>query len=116
MARTLAGRRLTDAHRKAQVKLAGIAAALTVQNAKRLDLNDLDGTRADWERRQVLIIEAMRGRSQALAREYLAAYWEAEGMEPDDITDDLDLTPAREAVAWVVPTIKARVARYGDGG
>ena len=115
MARTPAGRRLTDAHRKAQIKLGGIAAALTIQNAQRLDPDDLDGTGPAWEQRQALIIETMRQRSEALAREYLAAFWEAEGMAPQELVD-ADLPSARDVVSWVIPTIKARTARYGATG
>ena len=115
MARTRAGRRLTDAHRKAQIKLGAIAAALTIENALRLDANDLDGTGPEWERRQALIIESMRQRSAALAREYVEAFRAAEGMDPAELAEP-QLPPARDAVGWVIPTIKARTARYGTEG
>ena len=115
MARTRAGRRLTEAHRAAQIKIGAIAAALTIENGRRLDPDDLDGTGPEWERRQALIIETMRQRSAALAREYVEAFREAEGMDPGELAEPV-LPSAREAVGWVIPTIKARTARYGTTG
>ena len=44
MARTPEGRRLTEAHKRAQIKLGAMAAALSADNAKRLDPENLDGT------------------------------------------------------------------------
>ena len=113
MARTAEGRRLTEQHRRAQIKLGAIAAALSASNAKNLDPGDLDGTEARWTAAEVVIIEKMREQSQRLAENYLRAFWQAEGMEPRRI-ERPKLTPAVESVAWVVPTIKARTARYGD--
>lgn len=113
MARTPEGRRLTEEHKRAQIRLGGLAAALTLENAKRLDPNDLDGTQARWVAAQVAIVETLRRRSAALAEEYLRAFWEVEGMQPREIVQP-DLTPAIEALAWVVPTIKARTARYAN--
>lgn len=114
MARTPEGRKLTDDHRKAQIKLAGLAAALTIANGKRLDPDDLDGTRDDWEARQIVILDTLRKQSQRLAEDYLKAFRKAEGMEPRDI-EKPELPPVREVVAWVVPTIKARTRDDAQG-
>lgn len=113
MARTAEGRRLTQAHKLAQIRLGGVAAALTATNAKRLDPNNLDGTEARWMAAQVAIVETLRRESQRLAEEYLRAFWKAEGMEPREIVRP-DLPPAVESVRWVVPTIKARTKRYAE--
>lgn len=113
MARTAEGRRLTQAHKHAQIRLGGAAAALTAANAKRLDPNDLDGTEARWMAAQVVIIDTLRTQSQKLAEDYLRAFWKAEGMEPREIVRP-KLPPAIESVRWVVPTIKARTKRYAE--
>lgn len=115
MARTAKGRRLTEEHKRAQVRLGGLAAALTVENAKRLDPDNLDGTEARWAAAQAAIILTLRRRSQVLAEEYLRAFWDAEGIEPSEI-ESPELTDPREVVAWVVPAIKARTALYAKQG
>ena len=115
MARTAEGRRLTEQHKRAQIKLGAIAAALTLENAKTLDPDDLDGTRGPWEARQSAIIATMRAQAQRMAEDYLRAFWSAEGMKPREIMRP-ELPDPRESVAWVVPTIKARTARYGNEG
>lgn len=115
MARTPEGRRLTEAHKRAQIRLGGIAAGLTATNAERLDMDDLDGSEPRWLAAQVAIIEALREQSHRLAVAYLEAFWKAEGMQPQPIVRPV-LPPAAESVAWVVPTIKARLARYGSDG
>lgn len=115
MARTPEGRRLTEQHKQAQIRLGAIAAALTVENGKRLDPDDLDGTEARWMVGQVAIIQTMRRRSEVLAEDYLRAFWNAEGSAPTDFAK-LDLPSAHDAVRWVVPVIKARTARYANGG
>lgn len=108
MARTELGRKLTKQHKADQVTLGATAAALTLANAKRLDINNLDGTRAGWEVRQVLIIEALRRESALLARRYVEAFRAAEGMAPAKFVPP-KLPPAIDAVSWVVPTLKARL-------
>lgn len=108
MARTELGRALTAKHKADQVTLAATAAALTLANAKRLDVNDLDGTRAAWESRQILIVETMRRESARRARLYVEEFRRAEGMSPADFVEP-EFIPAAETVAWVVPTIKARL-------
>lgn len=114
MARTPEGRRLTEAHKRAQIRLGAIAAALTAQNAKRLDPEALDATEARWLAAQVVIIDTMRAQSAKLAEDYLRAFWAAEGMKPRKI-ERPELPPAVESVDWVVPTIKARTKRYAPG-
>lgn len=111
MARTDEGRRLTDQHRKAQVRLGGIAAGLSAANGKRLDIEDLDGSGPRWMAAQVAIIDAMRAQSARLAVEYVRAFREAEGFDPVDVTVP-EFPPAIDAVSWVIPTIKARMTRY----
>lgn len=112
MARTAEGRRLTEQHKRAQIRLGALAAALTVENAKRLDVDDLDGTEARWLLAQAAIVKTLRRRSELLAEEYLRAFWSAEGMEPEEIVTPDDLKPPVETASWVVPTIKARMTRY----
>lgn len=113
MASTAEGRRLTREHKAAQTRLGALAAALTMENAKRLDPDDLDGTEATWKAHQAAIIATMRRRSVALAEEYLLAFCEAEGVEPPELVD-VELPPIADAVDWVVPTIKARTAKYAN--
>ena len=108
MARTPEGRRLTEEHRRAQINLGAIAAALTLQNGKRLDPDDLDGTRDGWEARQTLIVGTLRVEAQRLAEEYVKAFRKAEGMAAQNI-ERPELPPVADSVAWVVPTIKARI-------
>lgn len=114
MARTAEGRRLTEKHKQDQIRLGALAAALTAENAKRLDVEDLDGTRERWEVAQMAIIQTLRRRSEVVAEEYLRAFWAAEGIPPSDLAE-IDLPSPREAVEWVVPTIKARTAQYALG-
>ena len=114
MARTPEGQRLTEEHRKAQIRLGGMAAALTVANGRRLNPDDLDDGRDEWEARQMAILATLRAQSQRLAEEYLKAFRKAEGMPDAPITRP-ELRPVREVTGWVVPTIKARIAR-GDAG
>ncbi len=109
MARTDMGRRLTEAHKRQQIRLGAIAAGLTAENAKRLDPNNLDSTAARWMAVQIVIIERLRVQSQKLAEDYLREFWKAEGMKPQPIVKP-DLPPAVHSVAWVIPTIKARMA------
>lgn len=113
MARTVEGRRLTEAHKRQQIRLGGMAAALTAENAKRLDPKDLDGTAARWMAAQIVIVDTLRSQSQRLAEDYLRAFWKAEGMKPQPIVKP-DLPPAVHSVAWVIPTIKARMARDAE--
>lgn len=108
MARTEMGRKLTQRHKADQVLLGATAAALTLINAKRLDVDDLDGTEADWKARQLVIIESLRRESARRARRYVEAFRAAEGMSPAKIAEP-DLLPALDAIEWVVPTIKARI-------
>lgn len=108
MAKTELGRKLTAQHKADQVTLAATASALTLANAKRLDVDDLDGTRKAWEARQVLIIETLRRESANRARRYVEAFRAAEGMPPAEFVEPV-FPPAIESVAWVVPTIKARL-------
>ena len=108
MARTALGRKLTKQHKRDQIILAATASALTLANAKRLDIDDLDGTAPEWSARQSLIVDGMRAQSARLARHYVSAFREAEGMEPADAATP-NLPPAVESFAWVVPTIKARI-------
>jgi hypothetical protein len=115
VARTPEGRRLTEEHKRAQIRLGALAAALTVENAKRLDSDNLNGTEARWAAAQAAILLALRRRSQVLAEEYLRAFWDAEDIEPTEIRAP-ELTDPREAVAWVVPVIRARTALYARGG
>lgn len=114
MARTTEGRRLTEEHKRAQIRLGAIAAALTLENAKRLDPDDLDATEARWKAGQMAIIATMRRRSAALAEEYLLAFCDAEGESPPNFADP-DLPSLTDAVDWVVPVIKTRTARYVRG-
>lgn len=120
MALTTEGNRLTAAHQEAQIRLAGLAAALTVENGKTLDATNLDGTAPRWLARQTAILETMRAESVKLARAYIVAFRAAEGVDPDPITLPELPTPA-EVLGWVVPTIKARsrdaaVRRQGGQG
>ena len=43
----------------------------------------------------------------------LLAFCEAEGVEPPELVD-VELPPIADAVDWVVPTIKARTAKYAN--
>ena len=76
---TVAGRLLTDEHRKAQVRLA----APLVESSRQvwdslLSLDDLDGSAALWSSVQLESMRSAFGRSAALADPYIAAYRFAE--------------------------------------
>lgn len=102
------GRRLTEQHKAAQVRLAGLAAMLTVANGKRLDVADLDGSMPDWLARQALILDGMRLKSRRLAAAYVVAFRAAEGYAPADVVEPV-LPSVAEVAGWVVPTIKAAI-------
>ena len=108
MARTEIGRKLTAQHKADQITLAATAAALTLANAKRLDVDDLDGTREAWEAHQVVIVETLRREAARRSRRYVEAFRAAEGFPPAEFVE-VELPPAVDSVAWVVPTIKARI-------
>ncbi len=82
MAATATGRRLTAAHRQAQIRVG----ALTVQRMRDawriLDPSDLNGSFAAWLRTVEPIIQAQRAVSAQVAARYVAAFRVAEAGSP----------------------------------
>jgi hypothetical protein len=78
VAATLAGRRLTEAHRKAQLRLGVVTVAQMRAVWPLLDPEDLDATTARWLRAAVPLIGNQRRVSALLAARYVTAYRTAE--------------------------------------
>ena len=80
MAATIEGRRLTEAHRLAQVALSKGTVADFLAAWRLLDPTALDATFPAYARVAKLIIQANRNKSTALAQAYLEAFRKAEGV------------------------------------
>lgn len=72
------GRRLTEAHRRSQLRNAAEAARLATELWRLLDLADLDATAPGWLEAQLAVLHRHGDRSRQLAIEYLRAYLAAE--------------------------------------
>ena len=80
MASTVEGRKLTEAHRLAQVALSRSTVADFLHVWRLLDPKDLNGSFPGYVRVARLIISANRNKSTALAQAYLDAFRKAEGI------------------------------------
>lgn len=78
MASTAEGRELTEAHRLAQLQVAGLAAAEARVLWSRLDVEDLDGSTPYWLASNVAAVNRRVKQSQDAAAEYLTVYRGAE--------------------------------------
>lgn len=115
MAETQQGRRLTEAHRVAQLELAGQAIVGAAAVWDTLKPNDIDGTREDWLALELALVGYYDRESADLAGEYLTQYRQVEGA-PGPIVD-LDAfdagTAARSLDGYGPGAILHRVARQG---
>lgn len=82
MAATLAGRRLTEAYRLAQIRLGAQTVAQMRAVWRLLDPTDLDGTFEQWLVVALPVIQAQRSASSRLAAEYLDLFATIEGHRP----------------------------------
>lgn len=78
MALTAGGRRLTDVHRRRQIRLATRADSRLRRAMALLDPSDIDGTRMAWQRQMVTELTGWYNLSQREAEAYLARYRLAE--------------------------------------
>ena len=83
MASTLAGRRLTEAHRLGQIRIGARTVQQILASWHILDPTNLDGTLERWLRVALSIISAQRHASASLSAGYLAAFRAAEGADGD---------------------------------
>lgn len=113
MADTVEGRRLTEAHRLAQVALSGQAVAASRLLWGELNPADLARSRGSWLVMQVALLRSFDGRSAALAADYLGRYRAVEdGPGP---VDGVAAFNAEWATA-AVDAAPARIAqRLGEG-
>lgn len=113
MAETLEGRRLTEAHRVAQVQLSGQAVAASRLLWGELNPADLSGTRAPWLALQVTLMRSFDQRSAALGADYLGRYRAVED-QPGPIVDVAAFNA--EWAAASVDAVPARIAQRLGGG
>lgn len=78
MALTAQGRRLTDVHRRRQVRWATAADSEIRRAWRLLDLSDIDAGRAAFQQRMLSVVQRYHGLSQSEAVAYLARYRLAE--------------------------------------
>jgi hypothetical protein len=78
MAATLAGARLTEAHRLAQARIGVQTAAQMVTAWSLIDPNRLDNTTPDWLRVSLTFLQNQRNQSTQLAAAYLRAFRQLE--------------------------------------
>lgn len=78
MAITPQGARLTDVHRRRQIRTAIRADSALRRAMKTLDPSDIDGTRFQWRQRSLLVLQQYYGMSQIEARDYLGRFRLAE--------------------------------------
>lgn len=78
MAATYEGRRLTDVHRRRQLRVAAGADSQVRRATMLLDPSDIEGTRLLWQTRMVDIVSRFHGISEQEAIRYLSAYRVAE--------------------------------------
>lgn len=97
MADTVAGRGLTEAHRVAQVGLAGqaVAAALTIWST--LNPSNLPGTRAQWAQLMLALAAIFDARSARLAVAYMSQFRIVEGNPDGPIVGVEDFDAGRVA-------------------
>jgi hypothetical protein len=86
---TPAGRRLTQTHRRAQLRNAAEASRLATELWRLLDLADLDATTPGWLEAQLALLHRHGDRSRQLAVEYLREYLAAELGSVGDIAADI---------------------------
>lgn len=80
MARTEAGRRLTQEHRLSQARLAEATSQAVIERlAKLLDPKNIDGTRGQWLAEATAIVHAASQASASETEHYLELYAEKEG-------------------------------------
>jgi hypothetical protein len=113
MADTAEGRRLTEAHRVAQVELSGQAVAASRLLWGELNPADLAHTRGPWRALQVALLRSFDQRSAGLAVDYLGRYRAVED-HPGPV-DGVNAFNAEWAGASV-DAVPARIAqRLGEG-
>lgn len=78
MARTAEGRRITDAHRRRQVRVATSADSRLRRSMLLLDPSDIAGTRSAWQASVVSVITDFQRTSEREAVEYLSRFRLAE--------------------------------------
>lgn len=96
---TPAGRRLTEAHRLAQLRLGSLTVERMRAIWRLLDPERLDGTFEDWLTTAIPIIAAQRQASARLAGAYLTALRAIEVGLEDNLTPVLREEPDRQALA-----------------
>lgn len=115
MARTEPARRLTEAHRLAQLRI-GVASTLLVRRLWRLlDPTNVDAHTAEWLAAIVPILQVNRSRSAILARNYVRLYRQLElGVSADiavPLDDQLDTTAVRVSLAVTGPAMLKQATR-----
>jgi hypothetical protein len=118
MAATTEARRLTEAHRLGQQRIAARVVRQMFAAWPLLDPTDLDATLADWLRVTVPLIQTQRRASALLSSNYLAAYRAAElGLEVAQLAPVLaGPAPLEQLVTSLTVTAPARIkAATGQG-
>lgn len=119
MAATLAGSRLTDAHRTAQARVGARTVARLAQVWPLLDLTDLDATAPRWLTAAEGVVLSERQASETLAGEYARVYRSAEmGTTSRTFTpaagDPLDVRRLRTSLLVTGPVHLKEAMRAGQ--
>lgn len=117
MARTPAGKRLTDLHRTTQARIATELAATLLPLWRILDIQDLKGTSEAWIAAAIGAIEASRATSIATTGAYLRAFrlLEAKGAAPFTLPTAPALDHGAAATSLLVTGPYALMSKVGAG-
>lgn len=116
MAATLAGRRLTEQHRRAQVRLAALTTAQMRELSRLLDPEALTDTTPGWLDAAVRLVVSQHTVSAALARRYFQAFRAVEAGQPMPGSlpqPGIDTEAVRTSLMVTGPTRIERARRRG---
>lgn len=115
MALTRDGRRLTEAHRRAQLAIAARAETATRILWKRLDVDDIDASAPMWMAANLAVASDAHQQSSALAATYLQAYRDAELGDPTGPIASTGFPAVESQAALTIAGPVAVKQRIGDG-
>lgn len=112
MATTLAGARLTEAHRLAQGRLGIDTVVQMIALAGILDPTDVDGTTEAWLRVAVPLVTRQHERSAELAASYYRAFRAAEGASAVPFIPKVSLTAEAQRIASSLTATGPAVVKF----
>lgn len=117
MAKTSAGRRLTERHRKVQLKIAEAAIKELLKLWPLLDIERLDETVPGWLDQVINLVLRYRADSSQASAEYYGPFKAAETGQPevpiDNLVPAIDLAVLRTSIMVTGPLWKRKLIRKG---